>query len=552
MNENIENNINENEGNVINTNPMESGNPIETNNANANMQNLNSSPELTSTSLMNNSIEPNYAEFNYKNNVGENNQAPKEKKKNKGLIIGLIIVIALVIVAVGGFLYIKNTYNAKSFLTKNANTLIATVDKTFDALSINDDLLKNIEKYDIINDAKITLKSTSSTLKSLNNLEINFNEKMNLNDNFMSLDLGLKQDSNSVSGNLIYTDNKLYVDSKDLYNDMLFVNLDENVFENVDEYINQLKNFANIEEFENSLKNLIKYAEVALQEATITTKMSGLDVTYTYEINESNINKIVDKLIEQVKNDKKLMEYFENDTSSLEILKESVQDIYVTIKIKLFTNEIESFAFDVNGSKIEGTKTEKNKYKIIGADETVIYLELKDDSYIFTDDNNNKITLVNSKNKLAISANANNSIMELSIENNKDTSTIIAKLDSEGITANVNLKVNQDSKNKKSSVTGTIDITYNNENLTINLSNNSQYGNNLISKPNVANAKNYEQLTEDETNVIMFNAYSKLGAFDLFKDLSSIIGNIDNDQGDNDDDYNFDDLNDYDFDDTEF
>ena len=249
MNENIENNINENEGNVINTNPMESGNPIETNNANANMQNLNSSPELTSTSLMNNSIEPNYAEFNYKNNVGENNQAAKEKKKNKGLIIGLIIVIALVIVAVGGFLYIKNTYNAKSFLTKNANTLIATVDKTFDALSINDDLLKNIEKYDIINDAKITLKSTSSTLKSLNNLEINFNEKMNLNDNFMSLDLGLKQDSNSVSGNLIYTDNKLYVDSKDLYNDMLFVNLDENVFENVDEYINQLKNFANIEEF---------------------------------------------------------------------------------------------------------------------------------------------------------------------------------------------------------------------------------------------------------------------------------------------------------------
>ena len=552
MNENIENNINENEGNVINTNPMESGNPIETNNANANMQNLNSSPELTSTSLINNSIEPNYAEFNYQNNVGKNNQAPKEKKKNKGLIIGLIIVIALVIVAVGGFLYIKNTYNAKSFLTKNANTLIATVDKTFDALSINDDLLKNIEKYDIINDAKITLKSTSSTLKSLNNLEINFNEKMNLNDNFMSLDLGLKQDSNSVSGNLIYTDNKLYVDSKDLYNDMLFVNLDENVFENVDEYINQLKNFANIEEFENSLKNLIKYAEVALQEATITTKMSGLDVTYTYEINESNINKIVDKLIEQVKNDKKLMEYFENDTSSLEILKESVQDIYVTIKIKLFTNEIESFAFDVNGSKIEGTKTEKNKYKIIGADETVIYLELKDDSYIFTDDNNNKITLVNSKNKLAISANANNSIMELSIENNKDTSTIIAKLDSEGITANVNLKVNQDSKNKKSSVTGTIDITYNNENLTINLSNNSQYGNNLISKPNVANAKNYEQLTEDETNVIMFNAYSKLGAFDLFKDLSSIIGNIDNAQGDNDDDYNFDDLNDYDFDDTEF
>lgn len=552
MNENIENNINENEGNVINTNPMESGNPIETNNANANMQNLNSSPELTSTSLMNNSIEPNYAESNYKNNVGENNQAAKEKKKNKGLIIGLIILIALVIVVVGGFLYIKNTYNAKSFLTKNANTLIATVDKTFDALSINDDLLKNIEKCDIINDVKITLKSTSSTLKSLNNLEINFNEKMNLNDNFMSLDLGLKQDSNSVSGNLIYTDNKLYVDSKDLYNDMLFVNLDENVFENVDEYINQLKNFANIEEFENSLKNLIKYAEVALQEATITTKMSGLDVTYTYEINESNINKIVDKLIEQVKNDKKLMEYFENDTSSLEILKESVQDIYVTIKIKLFTNEIESFAFDVNGSKIEGTKTEKNKYKIIGADETVIYLELKDDSYIFTDDNNNKITLVNSKNKLAISANANNSIMELSIENNKDTSTIIAKLDSKGITANVNLKVNQDSKNKKSSVTGTIDITYNNENLTINLSNNSQYGNNLISKPNVANAKNYEQLTEDETNVIMFNAYSKLGAFDLFKDLSSIIGNIDNAQGDNDDDYYFDDLNDYDFDDTEF
>ena len=600
MNDNLENNlgdsgVSENSVNGLNTsqpNEMVNGNtspqnveqlntgePIETPNLNNDLNNnisqmgtnqpaetINASeagttnqvgfkqPEVTNAS--NNMVGSNYpgVDPNTQNNINSNNNLVNNsvKKKNKGLIIGLVIAIVVLLIVVGGFVYIKSTYNAKSFLNKNAKNIIASIDKSFDVLSINDDLINNFDKYDMINDTNIALTTSSTTLKSLNNLQINLNEKSNINDNYLSLDLGLKQNNESIKGTVVYNNNKIYLNSKDIFDSPLYTTLDENIFANTQEYVDMVKNFSNINDLENSMKNIVKYVASALEQANMNTKTSGLNITYTYEINEKNYNKVIDKFIELVKNDKIIMSYLENDTSILDSLKDSPINIVFEITIKALTNEVQSFVLDVEGSKLEGTKVEKNKYKIVGED-TELYLECKDDVITITE-GTNKISIEVSNKKIGLAANAENSIIELALQNDKKNSTITANIDIEGVKVNCNVKVKEDSKNNKSDATGKIDVTYNNENIVIDFTNKMEYGKNKITKSDITNAKDFEQLADSETSTIMLNLYSKLKAFDFFKDISSIIGDVD-EPNYSDDDYDFGDIEDnsnYNLDNFEF
>jgi len=591
MNDNLENNlgdsgVSENSVNGLNTsqpNEMVNGNtsqqnaeqlntgePIETPNLNNDLSNnisqmgtnqpaetINASEAgTTNQNANNNMVGSNYpgVDPNTQNNINSNNNIVNNsvKKKNKGLIIGLVIAIVVLLIVVGGFVYIKSTYNAKSFLNKNAKNIIASIDKSFDVLSINDDLINNFDKYDMISDTNIALTTSSTTLKSLNNLQINLNEKSNINDNYLSLDLGLKQNNESIKGTVVYNNNKIYLNSKDIFDSPLYTTLDENIFANSQEYVDMVKNFSNINDLENSMKNIVKYVASALEQANMNTKTSGLNITYTYEINEKNYNKVIDKFIELVKNDKIIMSYLENDTSILDSLKDSPINIVFEITIKALTNEVQSFVLDVEGSKLEGTKVEKNKYKIVGED-TELYLECKDDVITITE-GTNKISIEVSNKKLGLAANVENSIIELALQNDKKNSTITANIDIEGVKVNCNVKVKEDSKNNKSDATGKIDVTYNNENIVIDFTNKMEYGKNKITKSDITNAKDFEQLADSETSTIMLNLYSKLKAFDFFKDISSIFGDVD-EPNYSEDDYDFSDIEDnsnYNLDNFEF
>lgn len=591
MNDNLENNlgdsgVSENSVNGLNTsqpNEMVNGNtsqqnveqlntgePLETPNLNNDLNNnisqmgtnqptetINASEAgTTNQNANNNMVGANYpgVDPNTQNNINSNNNLVNNsvKKKNKGLIIGLVIAIVVLPIVVGGFVYIKSTYNAKSFLNKNAKNIIASIDKSFDVLSINDDLIDNFDKYDMINDTNIALTTSSTTLKSLNNLQINLNEKSNINDNYLSLDLGLKQNNESIKGTVVYNNNKIYLNSKDIFDSPLYTTLDENIFANTQEYVDMVKNFSNINDLENSMKNIVKYVAIALEQANMNTKTSGLNITYTYEINEKNYNKVIDKFIELVKNDKIIMSYLENDTSILDSLKDSPINIVFEITIKALTNEVQSFVLDVEGSKLEGTKVEKNKYKIVGED-TELYLECKDDVITITE-GTNKISIEVSNKKIGLAANVENSIIELALQNDKKNSTITANIDIEGVKVNCNVKVKEDSKNNKSDATGKIDVTYNNENIVIDFTNKMEYGKNKITKSAITNAKDFEQLADSETSTIMLNLYSKLKAFDFFKDISGIIGDVD-EPNYSDDDYDFSDIEDnsnYNLDNFEF
>ena len=78
-------------------------------------------------------------------NVMVENIASKsnERKGKKGIIVG--IVLAIVVIVVGCFLYVKMTYTASSFLNQNSKKINAFVNEAFEGITFNKDYLENID-----------------------------------------------------------------------------------------------------------------------------------------------------------------------------------------------------------------------------------------------------------------------------------------------------------------------------------------------------------------------------------------------------------------------
>ena len=142
-------------------------------------------------------------------NVMVENIASKsdERKKKKGIIVG--IVLAIVVIVVGCFLYVKMTYTAASFLNQNSKKINAFVNEAFEGITFNKDYLENIDEYDISSHAKFKLTTDATDLKDFNNLEIGLKTESSLKNNYVSLDVNLKQDKASLRGTITVDNNKI-------------------------------------------------------------------------------------------------------------------------------------------------------------------------------------------------------------------------------------------------------------------------------------------------------------------------------------------------------
>ena len=269
-------------------------------------------------------------------NVMVENIASKsnERKGKKGIIVG--IVLAIVVIVVGCFLYVKMTYTASSFLNQNSKKINAFVNEAFEGITLNKDYLENIDEYDISSDAKLKLTTNATDLKNFNNLEIGLKTESSLKNNYVSLDVNLKQDKASLRGTITVDNNKIYLDSKDLLDKTLTTTSEENLFGSVEDLENTLKSFSSISDLEDALNNLVKYLFEALKEADLSTKYNGLNVVYTYEINDNNKEKIIDKFKSLIKDDEVLSSYLEDDELSLENVK-------IVVEVSIFGNKIENF-----------------------------------------------------------------------------------------------------------------------------------------------------------------------------------------------------------------
>lgn len=454
----------------------------------------------------------------------------REKKSKKGLVITLIIVLIILLLSIGSFLFIKNKYTASSFLDQSSKNINTFINEVFKGITINKDYLDNIDKYDVINDSNIKLTTASSELKDLNNLEIGLKTNQSLKNNYLDMDISLKQDTGTLTGTLAIDNNKIYIDSKDIINKVLTTKSDEDLFGNVDEYTEKLKSYAKYD-IESIANNIVKYLFESLKEANLNTKYNGLNVIYTYEINDTNKDKINDKFMKLVNEDKVLSDIINEDNAI------TLENVKITIEVKMLNNTVENFTIKSDESEIKGVKIDKNKYKIT-SDEDEYEVEVTKEKIVINgkDENNNpaQAKIETSDNKAMLVYTTNDMSLDITINSEKkNTSNIEIKINSENIKTNGNLTITSDEKNKTSEISGKLNLSYNDYSITLDIKNNGKYGNNLVTKKNYNNAIDIENVTEEDSLTITTNLMDKISKFKAYNSIQnltdSIWGNISDD-----------------------
>lgn len=447
----------------------------------------------------------------------------REKKSKKGLVITLIIVLIILLLSIGSFLFIKNKYTASSFLDQSSKNINTFINEVFEGITINKDYLDNIDKYDVISDSNIKLTTASSELKDLNNLEIGLKTNQSLKNNYLDMDISLKQDTGTLTGTLAIDNNKIYIDSKNIINKVLTTKSDEDLFGNVDEYTEKLKSYAKYD-IESIANNIVKYLFESLKEANLNTKYNGLNVIYTYEINDTNKDKINDKFMKLVNEDKVLSDIInENNAITLENVK-------ITIEVNMLNNTVENFTIKSDESEIKGVKIDKNKYKIT-SDEDEYEVEVTKEKIVINgkDENNNpaQAKIETSDNKAMLVYTTNDMSLDITINSEKkNTSNIEIKINSENIKTNGNLTITSDEKNKTSEISGKLNLSYNDYSITLDIKNNGKYGNNLVTKKNYNNAIDIENVTEEDSLTITTNLMDKISKFKAYNFIQNLTDSI--------------------------
>lgn len=454
----------------------------------------------------------------------------REKKSKKGLVITLIIVLIILLLSIGSFLFIKNKYTASSFLDQSSKNINTFINEVFEGITINKDYLDNIDKYDVISDSNIMLTTASSELKDLNNLEIGLKTNQSLKNNYLDMDISLKQDTGTLTGTLAIDNNKIYIDSKDIINKVLTTKSDEDLFGNVDEYTEKLKSYAKYD-IESIANNIVKYLFESLKEANLNTKYNGLNVIYTYEINDTNKDKINDKFMKLVNEDKVLSDIINEDNAI------TLENVKITIEVNMLNNTVENFTIKSDESEIKGVKIDKNKYKIT-SDEDEYEVEVTKEKIVINgkDENNNpaQAKIETSDNKAMLVYTTNDMSLDITINSEKkNTSNIEIKINSENIKTNGNLTITSDEKNKTSEISEKLNLSYNDYSITLDIKNNGKYGNNLVTKKNYNNAIDIENVTEEDSLTITTNLMDKISKFKAYNFIQnltdSIWGNISDD-----------------------
>lgn len=465
-------------------------------------------------------------------NVMVENIASKsnERKGKKGIIVG--IVLAIVVIVVGCFLYVKMTYTASSFLNQNSKKINAFVNEAFEGITLNKDYLENIDEYDISSDAKLKLTTNATDLKNFNNLEIGLKTESSLKNNYVSLDVNLKQDKASLRGTITVDNNKIYLDSKDLLDKTLTTTSEENLFGSVEDLENTLKSFSSISDLEDALNNLVKYLFEALKEADLSTKYNGLNVVYTYEINDNNKEKIIDKFKSLIKDDEVLSSYLKDDELGLENVK-------IVVEVSIFGNKIENFTITSEDMEVKGVRTKGNTYEVTSGEEKFNLEVTKEKIVISGNDEYNEpfnLKIEVKDKKIEMNLKSSTTVFNMTLINKKNTSNIKLIIEAEGLKVDGNIDVTTDNKNKKEDLTGKINVSYSDYNITLDISSKSEYGKNIINKKDYKDAVDINDITEKDSNTLMTNTMDKISEFKAYKAIEDLLSSLDTSWDDTEDD----------------
>lgn len=441
------------------------------------------------------------------------NSKPKNKKSNKGLFIGLIVIVLVVVLGVFGVKYFLGQYNAQKFLESNIEKITMNINKL-----MQDDLilLKDIYKDDIVSDINLKLVTDASSLKDYNNIELSAKSNINLDNNYVDVDATLKQSTASIKGTVILTKDKLYIDSEDIYSKMLYSDIEDNYFDIIKEYVND--DVLSVKDLKTLITNIGKYINKALNEADITTNYNGLNVTYTYEINDYNKDEVLNSLQESLNSDE-IWNKLNEDEISLEDYE--LDNIKVVLNINIINQKIEDGLIEFDDRELVIEKINDNKYKIVEEDydEEYIEIEVNGDNLVVSYVNDDeKLELKNVDNEFGLVLDADEVNLDLTISNG-NTRTIKLKGIYEDTEFNLEMDIIED--NNSQSIDGNISILVDGENYKITFETDTKWGNSLFTKKSTNNAYNIDDLSSDDANVMLFNVLNSISKFPFYEAMNN-------------------------------
>lgn len=434
--------------------------------------------------------------------------------KNKIVIPILATLIALLLMCGGVFFFINKVFNANYFLEESSKSVSSFAKKVLNGTNIKNEYISDVEKYDVVSNTNIKLSSSTSALESLNGISLNLDVNARVKEKYVGLDATLKQDSENIKASAVINNDKVYVESKELFDKVVSIDSSVKVEDIISEYSDAFMSYDILE----IVDKYINYYFESLKEAKISTEYEGFNAVYTYEINDDNIDKVNDKFMSLIKDDEVFKDIVTEDVIIIP------NNISVVIKVKMLTNEVSEFVVKYENEEYKGVKVDQNKYEVT--------------------DGKNKVTLEISSNILSLSTKIDNEEVKVKFEVGENSSSFSYKTSDTDILFNleklegninklsfnlvvpstqenvseykINGEVSVKNENKKTSASGKVTFNYSENEVTLNLSSDIEYGENLFSKKDVSGSINIANVTDEEKSTVMFTAMTKLMRFKFF------------------------------------
>lgn len=444
----------------------------------------------------------------------------RDKKSKKGLIISLIIFVAIVIGAALGVKYFLSQNTAEAFLEHNIEKVATSISNLIDSDSPE---LKDIYKDDLTSNINLKLTTDASDLKAYNNIELSAKTNINLNDNYADVDATLKQNTANLKGTFVLTSDKVYIDSEDIFNKLLYTDMEEDYFKTIKEYLEEYEDTLSASDIKTLITNLGKYLNDALKQAKMTTKYNGLTVTYTYEINDNNQENILKSLENSLKSDE-IIKKLASDSITLEDI--YLDNIKVELTFNIINQKLESGLVTTEDTQLIIEKLEDNKYQIKEKDNNEEYIEIDTSSdaititYFEDGVSAGTINLKNTDKEFILVLSSDEVNMNLTITAG-DTKNI--KLEVKYDKYVVNLDMNMKLENNSQVLDGYVSVKMNEESIKVTFTTDTKWGTNLFTKKNTNNATYIENLSDEESMEVLTNILTKVSAFPFYSELSSLL-----------------------------
>lgn len=455
-----------------------------TNNENGNLNNLSGEESLP-----------------LENNLNNTGDASNKNRKKLFIIIGIVVgLIILVIIAF--FVYIKMGFTAEKYIDDKVEEITAFVDEIFmtNNYNANNETLMNGE---------LSINSSIEELATLNNLKVNFEVGTSLAKEIVDINFGLANAESDYTANLYINNNRMYLESLDIYDVPLYMDLGENPFASIN--VEKM----NFENYKNAIINFVKYLGIAMKESDMSSSIRGLSAIYRYVINDNNKEAFAQKMNELIEQDENMLDFLEmlgitDATVSADTLSNMVFEVTVSIP----SGDLKEFEVTIDNTVMRLEETAKDKYDLIIDEEEVLKVTVNGDnvnlvsadkSYGYYD-----ITFNFKEYTLSADMEVDGDIINLDITNEgNDIKNVVLEVNTTDISSNeinmlTNLTVEKVSDNEIKT-SGDINISTNNESINLTLSLNNQNGYDLVEEKSFNNTKDINTLTDAEENEITTN-----------------------------------------------